>query len=111
MEKIKVKNLAHLKRLMQIGTVFRTPVHNNHPKYIELIRVVSKVQTNCVYSKVQDQPEHWASTTNYGLGLRTDFEKPGCYEFGETIKVYKKPDKKQLAYELEILKVPDEVTA
>ena len=28
MEKIKVKNLAHLKRLMQIGTVFRTPVHN-----------------------------------------------------------------------------------
>ena len=39
MEKIKVKNLAHLKRLMQIGTVFCTPVHNNHPKYIELVRV------------------------------------------------------------------------
>jgi len=111
MEKIKVKNLAHLKRLMQLGTEYCTPIHYNHPKYNGLIRVVSKVQTNCVYCKIKDQPEHPASLSNYGMGLRTDFEKPGCYEFGGTIKVYKTPEKKELAYELEILKVPDGAVA
>lgn len=49
MEKIKVKNLAHLKRLMRLGTEYCTPINYNHPKYNGLIRVVSKVQTNCVY--------------------------------------------------------------
>ena len=98
MERIKVNSLAHLKRLMQLGTEYHTPIHNNHPQYAGLVRVVTKVQTNCVYGKVKDQPEHPVSLTNHGLGLRTDFEKPGCYEFGETIKVYKTPEKKTLIY-------------
>ena len=46
------------------------------------------MKTNCFYSKIKDQPEHKYSTTNHGMGFRSDFEKAGMYRFsGSSITV------------------------
>lgn len=45
MEKIKVKNLAHLKRLMQLGTEYCTPIHYNHPKYNGLVVIILRSES------------------------------------------------------------------
>ncbi len=87
MSRIKVKNLAHLKRLFQPGAQYRTLRHAVHPDYVGLMRVVSTVQNNAVYSKIKDQPDHKLSTCNHGKGVRTDFEKASCYRFGDTVEV------------------------
>lgn len=65
MKTIPVKNLAHLKRLLQKGATYRITAHRIHPKYVGLIREVNIVQTNAVYSKIKDQPEHPYSKSNY----------------------------------------------
>lgn len=105
---IKVQNVSQLKKALQVGAEYRVIAHSIHPKYVGLVRVVNKVQTNCVYSKIKDDPEHEYSLCNNGLGVRTDFEKPSCYEFGDTVKVYCNPNDKSVpSYEFEILKLAD----
>lgn len=102
MKTIPVKNLAHLKKLLQKGGRYRAVFHAIHPEYVGLIRVVTTVQTNAVYSKIENQPVHKLSVCNHGKGVRTDFEKADRYIFGDTVKVLDK-DKKQVAYEFEVL--------
>lgn len=87
MARIKVKNLTHLKRLLQPGAQYRTLRHAIHPDYVGLIRVVSTVHGNAVYCKIKDQPDHKLSKCNYGKGVRTDFEKASRYRFGDTVMV------------------------
>lgn len=102
---IRVQNVSQLKRALQIGAEYRVIAHRVHPEYVGLVRVVTKVQTNCVYSRIKDQPDHICSVINRGLGVRTDFEKLSCYEFGDTVKVYFNPNDKSVpSYEFEILK-------
>jgi len=106
MENIKVKNLAHFKKLMQLGTEYRIVAHHIHPEYAGLVRVVTKVQKNCVYSKIKDQPEHEYSLVNNGMGIRMDFEKVSQYAFGDTVKVFiRRGDERIPALELEIMKI------
>ena len=101
MVRIQVKNLAHLKRLLQPGAQYRTLRHAVHPDYVGLTRVVSTVQKNAVYSKIKDQPEHKLSACNYGKGVRTDFEKASCYRFGDTVEVLN--ENGAFMYEFEVL--------
>ncbi len=83
-----IKNLADLKRHIQVGTEFVSTFHQNHPDIVGLTRVVTEVQTNAFYSKIKDQPEHPFSKCNYGKGFRTDFEKASDYRFsGSEIQV------------------------
>ena len=76
-----IKNLAELKRLIAVGTEIKATYHSKHPEIVGLTRVVTSVKTNCYYSKIKDQPEHKYSTTNRGMGFRSDFEKAGLYRF------------------------------
>lgn len=101
MQRIHVNNLAHLKRLFQVGAQYRTLRHAIHPDYVGLIRVVSTVQGNAVYSKIKDQPNHRLSNCNHGKGVRTDFEKASRYRFGDTVEVLDK--KGEFMYEFEVL--------
>lgn len=83
-----IKNLAELKRLIKPGTEIRATYHSKHQEIVGLTRVVTTVKTNCFYSKIKDQPEHKYSTTNHGMGFRSDFEKAGMYRFsGSSITV------------------------
>ena len=85
---LSIKNLADLKRHIQVGTEFVSTFHQNHPDSVGLTRIVTEVQTNAFYSKIKDQPEHKFSKCNYGKGFRTDFEKASCYRFnGSEIQV------------------------
>ena len=105
---IKVQNVSQLKKALQVGAEYRVVSHRIHPEYVGHIRVVNKVQTNCVYSKIKDQPDHEYSLFNHGLGVRTDFEKLSCYEFGDTVKVYlDKSNSDVPSYEFEILRLAD----
>lgn len=105
---VTVKNVSQLKKALQKGAEYRVIAHRVHPEYVGLVRVVNKVQTNCVYSKIKDQPEHRYSVINYGLGVRTDFLKPDNYEFGDTVKVFlDKGNRAEPSYEFEILKSGD----
>ena len=101
MKTIPVKNLSHLKKLLQKGAVFRTVTHAYHPEYIGLVRIVDSVQSNAVYSKIKGQPEHRFSLCNSGKGVRTDFEKASRYVFGDTVKVLDKGGRP--IFELEVL--------
>ncbi len=102
---MKVQNLSQLKKALQCGAEYCMVAHRIHPEYIGLVRVVNKVQTNCVYSKIKDQPDHKYSQYNGGLGIRMDFMKTSHYEFGDTVKVYcKSNDKTTPDFEFEILK-------
>ncbi len=85
---LSIKNLADLKRHIQVGTEFVSTFHQNHPDIVGLARVVTEVQSNAFYSKIKEQPEHKWSTCNYGKGFRTDFEKASDYRFnGSEIQV------------------------
>ena len=102
---MKVQNLSQLKKALQIGAEYRMIAHRIHPEYIGFVRVVNKVQTNCVYSKIKDQPEHKYSQYKGGLGIRMDFLKTSHNEIGDTVKVYcKSNDKTTQDFEFEILK-------
>ena len=103
METIPVKNLAHLKKLLHKGAQYRAIYHSVHPEYVGLIREVTTVQTNAVYSKIKGQPQHDLSICNYGKGVRTEFEKANRYIFGDTVKILDK-DCKKVMYEFEMLK-------
>lgn len=101
MNRITVKNLAHLKRLLQKCATYRITAHSIHPKYVGLIREVNIVQTNGIYSKIKDLPDHPYSKSNYGKGVYTPFEKASRYIFGDTVKVLDKSG--NVMYEFEVL--------
>lgn len=103
MNRIHVRNLAHLKSLMTTGRCFRVIKHAFRKDVEGLIRVVGHVQKNAVYSKIKDQPNHKYSLCNYEKGLRTDFEKASMYIFGETIKVKENANSDTILYEFEVL--------
>ncbi len=85
---LSIKNLADLKRHIQVGTELVATAHQYHPDIVGLTRVVTKVQTNGFYSKIKDQPEHKWSTCNYGKGGWTPFGKASDYRFnGSEIQV------------------------
>ena len=87
-EPLTLKNLADLKRHIQVGTEIVSTWHNKHPDLVGLRRVVSQVQSNCFYTKVKDQPHHRWSSCNYGQGFRSDFYKASNYRFiGTTVQV------------------------
>ncbi len=87
MKTIKIKNLAHLKRALQEGTEYQMVMHKTHPESVGLIRKVSFVQTNGIYSKVKDQPNHFYSVCNHGKGFFMDYCKASQYIFGDTVKL------------------------
>ena len=99
---MKINSLAHLKRILQPGVRMRTIQHLGF-KMIIAIREVSAVQTNGVFLRMADQPEHPMSTCNGGRGSFFPHEKSSQYEFGDTIKLFKTPEKKELYYEFEVL--------
>ena len=102
MKTIKIKNLAHLKRVLQEGAEYQMVMHKTHPESVGLIRKVSFVQTNGVYSKIKDQPNHKYSLCNYGKGTFLEFCKAGHYVFGDTVKfLYGKH--KEVLYEFAVL--------
>ena len=87
-EPLTLKNLADLKRHIQVGTEIVSTWHNKHPDLVGLRRVVSQVQSNCFYTKVKDQPHHRWSACNYGQGFRSDFYRASNYRFnGTTVQV------------------------
>lgn len=63
--------------------------------------MVSVAQTNAVYSRIKDQPDHEFSNYNHGWGIRTDFEKASNYRFGDTVEVLDKDGR--FMYEFEVL--------
>ncbi len=63
---MKINNLSHLKRTLHKGAVFRILQHCKWAEVIGLNREVTSVQTNAIYTKIQDQPEHPISTLNGG---------------------------------------------
>lgn len=101
---MKINNLAHLKRALQKDATFRIVRHQKWPDIVGLIRVVDSVQSNAIYTKILNQPEHRISLCNGGRGLRMEFEKASYYRFGDTVKVYENPGKDEsLLYEFEVL--------
>lgn len=50
---LQIKNLADLKRHIKLGTELVATSHQCHPDIVGLTRVVTKVQTNGFYSKLQ----------------------------------------------------------
>lgn len=101
---MKINNLAHLKRTLRKGATFRVVKHQKWPEIVGLVRLVDSVQSNAIYTKILDQPEHRLSVCNSGRGLRMEFEKASNYQFGDTVKVYEEPGKdSSLLYEFEIL--------
>ena len=99
---LQIKNLAEFKRALQLGAEFTTTYHANHPDTVGLTRVVSEVHTNCIYSKIKDQPEHRLSTCNYGKGFRTDFEKADHYHFGNGSVDVLNPKTGEITYSFEV---------
>lgn len=101
---MKINNLAHLKRTLQNGATFRIVRHKKWPEIVGLVRVVDSVQSNAIYTKILNQPEHKISRCNGGRGLRMEFEKASNYQFGDTVKVYEEPGQDEsLLYEFEVL--------
>lgn len=101
---MKINNLEHLKLTLEKGATFRIVQHKKRPDTVGLVRVVDSVQSNTIYTKIQNQPEHKISLCNGGRGLRMDFEKASYYRFGVTVKVYENPGKDEsLLYEFEVL--------
>ena len=103
---IPIKSVAELKRQLQVGSEFMATYHIKHPETVGLVRVVSEVHTNCIYSKIKDQPDHKWSTTNYGKGFRTDFEKADRYHFGETGVDVLHPKTGEVMYSFEVYGIP-----
>lgn len=102
MKTIKIKNLAHLKKVLQEGAEYKILDHKNHKDAIGLIRKISVVQSNAVYSRIKDQPDHKYSVCNSGMGLRMDFGKASNYIFGDTVKyLHKSSD--DVLYEFVVL--------
>ena len=103
---MEINCLAQLKRALQVGAEFQTIQHQK-PELVGLIRRVKKVQTNAVYTVIPSQPDHKYSICNDGDGCRMDFNRASHYEFGKTIKWYKKPigaDGNYLVMEFQLLK-------
>lgn len=80
---MKIKNLSQLKKVMQTGTLIKVHQHAVHPDYEGQLRVVNKVQTNCTYQKLYQQPDADFSTCNGGRGNRMDFGAAINYRFGD----------------------------
>ena len=97
-----IKNLAEFKRAMQLGAEFTTTYHTKHPDTVGLTRVVSEVHTNCIYSKIKDQPNHRLSASNDGKGFRTDFEKADRYHFGNGAVDVLNPKTGEIVYSFEV---------
>ena len=99
---MKINSLAHLKRVLQPGVRMRM-VRHWKPEMINTLREVNVVHTNALYLHMADQPEHPMSTCNGGRGSFFPHEKSSQYEFGDTVKLFKSPEKKELYYEFEVL--------
>lgn len=87
---MKIKNIAGLKRALQVGVVIKT-INHQKPELVGSLRQVTKVQTNGVYTVILGQPEHKWSKCNGGLGSWMGYSKPKNYVFGETIKWFNHP--------------------
>lgn len=85
-----IENLSQLRKELKIGKRFEVIDHHK-PDLIGTIREVTRVQSNAIYTKIADNPEHNHSTCNGGRGLRMEYAKSGCYEFGESIKWFSSP--------------------
>ena len=77
---MKVKSLAEFKRSIKPGTRIVALENDWKPSLVGVVRVVSKVQSNCFYTRVEGQPGHMWSTANDGLGLRCEFQPASCCE-------------------------------
>jgi hypothetical protein len=100
-----INNMAELKRALHEGAVIKTISHQK-PELNGLMRQVTKVQTNAVYTVILGQPTHKWSKCNGGKGSRMDFDKADHYEFGKTIKWYNLPiwaEEKHLIMEFQVL--------
>lgn len=85
-----INNLSQLKKMLQKGNRFIVIDHQK-PELIGTVREVSEVQSNGIYTKIADNPEHKHSTCNGGRGLRMEYVKSNCYEFGDSIKWFSSP--------------------
>lgn len=103
MKRIPVKNLAHLKSLLKTGALYRVINHPYKPDLVGLVREVTTVQTNAIYSKVKNQPEHKYSTCNDGKGAWFPYCKASDYVFGDTVKVMSSKEPRNLLFEFEVL--------
>lgn len=85
---MRIKNLSQLKKAMQPGVLVKVYQHFVHPDYAGQLRVINKVQTNCTYQKLYQQPEDKFSTYNGGRGNRMDFGAANDYRFDPSGKIY-----------------------
>lgn len=83
-----IKNLSQLKKAMQPGMLVKVHQHAVHPDYAGQLRVVNKVQTNCTYQKLDQQPEAKFSTCNGGRGNRMDYGAAINYRFEDDGLIY-----------------------
>ena len=99
-----IKNLAELRRVIRPGTEIRATYHSKHPEIVGLTRVVTAVRTNCYFSQIKGRPEHKYSTTNRGMGFRSDFVKAGMYRFnGRSVTVMDPSSAEpKVLYEMEV---------
>ncbi|WP_133051076.1 hypothetical protein [Ruminiclostridium hungatei] len=98
-------SLSQLKKELQKGKRFIVLDHQK-PDLIGTVREVSTVQGNAIYTKIADNPEHKHSICNGGRGLRMDYAKASCYEFGDSIKWFAAPigtDDNRLIMEFKLL--------
>lgn len=84
---MKIQNLSQLKRALTEGAEFQIIEHFKKPEQSGQIRVVSKVQTNGIYSKVKDNPKHEVNQYNNGKGSWVKFGKASEWTFTEAVGV------------------------
>ena len=80
--RMEIKNLAQLKRVIQEKREFIIRVHRQE-KFLGQKRIPNVVQSNGFYSVISGQPEHEVSCANHGKGSWIDFGKATQWEFQE----------------------------
>lgn len=76
-----INNLSQLKRALASGHSFIILEHFLKPEHTGEIRTVQKMQTNGMYTGILNDPEHYVSRYNNGLGSWIDFGKASNWNF------------------------------
>lgn len=79
-----VSNHSQMKKAFKVGTKFKM-LSNWRPQNVGQVRVVTKVQSNAIYSAIDGDPDHRISKSNGGLGYYMPFGKASEWSFEDGV--------------------------
>jgi len=102
---MRIKNLSQLKNALSEGSRFEI-VNHWREEVIGQIRVVSKKQTQSIFTKVENDPNNKWSTCNGGKGSFFQFGKAKDWKFdGEMCSCFNEND--ELIWTIKVLEKED----